>query len=165
MRWNYFESMKKAIILFLLFIFCGEKTSLKITSLSLLPENELLVTYSKIGNLDSLVCSIIEENNNLEILYSCFELFSMEQQDAIMACVKYSDKKLGLVDNPKKKIPKGKVRLTFEIFNNYFGRNKGNDLAIKVVLEECDYKTKKVIYLLRNIGDNYYISDIIGELQ
>jgi hypothetical protein len=156
--------MKKIIILLILLISCGSKTSPKITSLSLLPGNELLTTYSKIINLDSLVCSIIEKNDDLEILYDCFELFSMKQQDAIMACVKYSNHNLDLVDNPKKKIPQGKVRLTFVIFDNYFGRNRDNDLAVKVVLEEHDYKIRKVIYLLKNIGENYYISNTIGEL-
>ena len=164
MRRHPLNSMQKIVVISLFFIFCGGKTGVKTTNLALLPENELITIYSKITNLDSLVCSIIETNDNLELVYDCFDLFSLDQREAIMACVRYSHSNFKLIDNPKTKIAQDFVRLNFEIFTNYFGRNKGHDLAFKIVLEKPNYKVSKVIHLLKKTGDTYSISKILGEL-
>jgi len=118
----------------------------------------------EISNIDSLICSWIEENKTLQIDKKSFDFFSPAQQEGITTFAKYCNARIDIFTDTTEEIVEHKKRLTFLLYDKYFNRLGSGDLALEIGVSQTRYTGKKYLYLLKNKDPKtYYIAYSLGE--
>ncbi len=154
------------IVCISVFLFCVTLVNAadKETSGSRMYKGKWRSVVQNIENLDSMICEFIEGNNSLEICKKTFEILSEDQKGSLGTCIKYSGNFVAFIaPNIEETEEIHPTRLSFVIYDKYFGRLGEQDFALELTVTTSFVDCTRSLYLLKKNGSGYKISYLLGE--